>query len=114
MLKLEIDHTVKRVVLTVAVSHYDNNDNQLSTIKDVRVKLVADNTTKVNTSGEIVERKLPDGSDNPSWSTAIGEYDFLEQFPTSGNSLSNVLYPVIEQYIAITDSRGRFNKNIYK
>lgn len=87
ILIITIDGKNEVVVLRVHVSTFDNDGVEISELaKDV--DLVADNTTKVNSMGEIVPEFLEDGTPNPD--AVMGEYDFfklLESQPVIINDL---------------------------
>lgn len=106
-----VDKTRKEIVIDLLIKHYYiNNDGDrtyASTVKDVSTKLRANNSTKVNLSGDILQ------PGDQGYDSALGEFDFFEQFPIQQGTLSGSIYPIIEQYIARSDTRDRFNKNIY-
>lgn len=111
--RLHVDHKVNSIALHLVIKHYSSKMEPMRTLHDIDVKLVADNTTRVDSNGSIIPRVV-DNKPNPTWQSGLGEFDFIEQMMISEGTLGNALYPIVKQYIKLSDARNRFDASIYK
>lgn len=122
----------KSVILVVEVRYYESDDAvedgygveiDNPRFKPYNVRLVADNTTKVDEMGNIIPKYIevevgsPSGSPssgspetetvlNPDWENGQGEFDFWAQ--TANNPMN--IFDLMQQTMTVADSlRARYN-----
>lgn len=117
---INISDEKQRVSLMVIVSHYNSNGEDISsTIKNVVVELVADNTSRVDANGVLIEQQYQlDGEGNimydesgdaletTAWVNGTPEWDFLDNIAKSGNLN---IYGLIQNTMIQRSAAGRFD-----
>lgn len=99
-----------RIRLKCKVHHFINDVEVLEMAREV--VLMVDNSQRFDQNGNYVDQYLPDGSENPAWPTAVGDYDFMmNQLPNDlQKTLSAHLFEIEDAFILKLDQeRQRFN-----